>query len=414
MMKFLRTAPTRQLLALIGATVAVIIAGTAIAIAATSGGPVPKPASLATAIRTGLSAHRFDGISADITFTNSLIDASDFQSDATDPLLQGASGRMWYSPASGRLRLELQSSNGDAQIVLHGNSFWVSDPSSQTVYEGTLPRSATSSSRASAGPHSVPSTASITGELSKLARRLVLNGRTAAPFAAEPTDVGGRPAYSVRITPRGHSGEVGGLALAWDAVRGVPLSVAVYATGNSSPVISLRATNISFGAVPASDFAVSPPSGDKVVRFAFPAGAQGATAHSAPSGLAAVTKAVPFTLHAPASAAGLPRSTVAEITVGSHPAALVTYGHGLSGIAVIETAAEHGPASGSGSSSAGGSSSGGLSLPTATIDGTSAQLLPTALGTAVTFRLGGTAYTIVGSVPPATARAAAAAVAAGA
>lgn len=412
-MKFLRTAPTQKLLALIGATVAVIIAGTAIAIAAGTGGPVPKPASLSTAIRAGLSAPKFDGISADITFTNTLIDASDFQSDASDPLLQGASGRLWYSPSSGRLRLELQSSNGDAQVVLDGTSFWVSDPSSQTVYEGTLPQSETRSDHAATGRHGgPPSAASITGELSKLARQLTFNGRTGAPFAAEPTDVGGQPAYSVRITPRDHSGEVGGLALAWDAVRGVPLSVAVYAKGNSSPVLSLQATNISFGAVPASDFAVSPPRGDKVVSIGSLSGAHGATAHQGPSGFAAVAKAVPFTLHAPASVAGLPRATVAEITIGDHPAALITYGRGLSGIAVIEAAAEHGSAK-SESASAGGTSP-GLSLPTATIDGASAELLPTALGTAVTFRLRGTEYTIVGSVPSATARAAAAAIAAGA
>ena len=58
------------------------------------------------------------GITADISFTNNLIDASNFTGEPSDPILQGATGRLWLS-GDHRLRLELQSDNGDAQIVVN-------------------------------------------------------------------------------------------------------------------------------------------------------------------------------------------------------------------------------------------------------------------------------------------------------
>ena len=50
---------------------------------------------------------------------------------------------------------------------------------------------------------------------------------------------------------------------------------------------------------------------------------------------------------------------------------------------------------------------GGLDLPTVSIDGIQAQELATPLGTVVRFERGGVAYAVIGSVPPATAEAAA-------
>jgi hypothetical protein len=55
----------------------------------------------------------------------------------------------------------------------------------------------------------------------------------------------------------------------------------------------------------------------------------------------------------------------------------------------------------------GGDHQAGLSLPTVSINGVSAQELDTALGTMVRFTRGTVTYTVLGSVPPATADAAA-------
>ena len=80
-------------------------------------------------------------------------------------------------------------------------------------------------------------------------------------------------------------------------------------------------------------------------------------------------------------------------------AALVTYGKGLGGIAVIQTASEPG-AQKSGEE-------GGLSLPKVSINGAQGEELDTALGTVLRFSRGGVDYIVAGSVPPAAAEAAA-------
>ena len=51
---------------------------------------------------------------------------------------------------------------------------------------------------------------------------------------------------------------------------------------------------------------------------------------------------MPFTLAAPDTLVGLPRTDVRLVSDGEQPAALVTYGKGLGGIAVIERSADHG------------------------------------------------------------------------
>ena len=395
MIKFLRTTSTRRLLATTVAIVAVIGGGTAIAVAASSGGPVPLPSSLANAIEHGLAGQKIAGISADISFTNHLIGSSNLQ--GSDPLLQGASGRMWFSPATHQLRLELQSNNGDAEVLVDNGSFWISDPSSNTVYEGTLPADAHAAGAHAATAHAdqIPSLGDITNELNTLARHLDLNGAAAGPFNAVPGDVGGQPTYSVRISPKHDGGLLGAVQLAWDSAHGVPLDFAIYASGDPAPVIELKAQNVSYGAVSPGVFAISPPSGDKVVKIDL---AHSATAHSATA-----ARSLAFTLKDPATAAGLPRQDVSKVDFGGKAGALITYGQGIGGIAVLERPAGAGSPSLPGT----GSNGNGLSLPTVSIDGVSARELDTALGTVLMFSSGGVSYTVLGSVPPTAAEAAA-------
>jgi outer membrane lipoprotein-sorting protein len=398
-MKFLRTVSTRRLLAMIAGLVAAIGGGTAIAVAASGGGPIPRAESLAKAVRGVLTAPAVQGITARVSFTNRLIDSSNIQ--GKDPILQGASGRLWLSPSTHQLRLELQSNNGDAQAVVSGNSFWVYEPTANTVYEGTLPAHKTTRHAAN---EPLPSLTQIQSELNKLASRVNLSGAT-------PTDTAGQPTYTVQVSPKHDGGLLGDVQLAWDALKGVPLRFAIYARGDSTPVLELSATDISYGAVPASDFAVSPPSGAKIVKVSTSAAhagpearrAHGRDAHADVSGPAAVSRHLPFSLLAPKTLVGLPRRSVTLLDWAGHPAALVTYGQNLGGVAVVEQSAS---SAGKLASSSSGEHQ-GLSLPTVSIDGTTGQELATALGTVVRFTRGKVTYTVLGSVPPAAAEAAA-------
>jgi outer membrane lipoprotein-sorting protein len=396
-MYFLRTVTTRRLLALIAGLVVAIAGGTAIAVAASSGGPVPRHKPLAQAIHSALAAPAVSGISADITFTNHLIDASNIQ--GSDPILSGAKGRLWLT-GDHRFRLELQSDNGDAQVVVNHGSFWVYDPASNTVYRGKLP--ADTKARTSARHEALPTIADIQKQLADLMSHASLSG-------AIPGDVAGQPAYTVRISPKHDGGLLGAGELAWDAIKGVPLRVAVYARGDNSPVLELKATGVTYGRVKNSVFNVSPPSDAKVVQVATPSGKATAAAHGRGAhrqrevaGAAAVARNVPFHLVAPRTLVGVPRRSATLLDWGGHPAALLAYGQNLGGIAVIEQTATNG-----GTVAKPQGDHAGLSLPTVSIGKTSGQELDTALGTMVRFTRGGVTYTVIGSVPPAAAEAAA-------
>lgn len=408
-MRYLRTASPRRLLVTISGALAAAAACAAIAVAATGAGPVPPQTTLAKGIHAAISAgkqHPVTGVSADITFTDNLIDSTDLTGRTVDPLLQGASGRLWWT-AGGRFRLELQSDDGDAQIVVDQNRWWVSDPVQNVVFEGTMGGSSGSSgaSGSSGGgsqgaSHGLPTIASIQAELAHLMQRFGITGPTA-------TDVGGRPAYTVTVSPKTSAGLLGSIQLAWDATRGIPLQFNVYARGSTTPVLGLQATSVSYGPVPASVFGISPPAGAHIVHVGSSAtGATGTHTHHgrAITGVKHVGAHLSFPLHPPASVNGL---GLRKVELGGRDAALLLYGHGLGTIAVSESRA-------SGAAGAGSSTSlDGLSLPTHTVDGATATVLSTPLGTVLRFTKGGVAYTVVGSVTATGAESAAGALAAG-
>src|SRR4051794_26693495 len=394
-MSFLRTISTQRLLALFAVVVLVAAGGTAIALGASGGGPVPPAKPLPSAVHDSLAGPDVQGVTARVEFTNHLVDSAALEGNA--PLLKGANGRLWLS--DGHLRLELQSDQGDAQVVVDRNSFWVYDVSSHTVYRGRLPQAGKAEPSGKENRHT-PSLAEVRDGIAKVMRHANLSG-------AVPGDVAGKPAYDVRIEPK-QGGLVGAARLAWDASHAVPLRVAVYPRGSSSPVLELKATDVSYGSVPASTFAVTPPKGAKVVDVS-PGAANRSSAgrrkkHSEVSGRAAVAKAVPFRLAAPSTLAGRTLSEIKLIGAKGGKGALVTYGRGLGGIAVIERKAEAGKAD---APSATGDRHGrSVSLPRVQVGGVSTQELATPLGTAIQFERGGVSYVVVGSVTKATAEAA--------
>src|SRR4051812_10913043 len=117
----MRRLSTSRLLVLVLATCAALAACTALALAALGGsGPKPPEKPLAQALHEAATAPAVQGVTARIEFTNRLIDSSAL-TRGSNALLSGATGRLWAS-GDGRLRLELQSSQGDAQVVSDGKT----------------------------------------------------------------------------------------------------------------------------------------------------------------------------------------------------------------------------------------------------------------------------------------------------
>jgi outer membrane lipoprotein-sorting protein len=363
-MNILRRLPLSRVLLLCGLVVAIGISATALA-SALSSGPTPAPKPLAAAVHDALAAPAVQGVSASVKLTNHLLEGANLAGGdgeagqlLSSPLLAGASGRLWIA-ADGRARLELQAEKGDTQILYDGHTAQLYDASTNTLYRYTLPpRKATDSShdeQRAGQSHEVPSLAKIEEAISHVRKHAQVS-------AATPTDVAGQPAYTVRISPRESGSLFGGVELSWDAVHGVPLRAALYSSSSSAPVIELAATEIAYGPVDSSVFDFSRPPGVKIHEITRSSG--GGTGGAAPS--------------------AQDRGKRAKLT---------TRGHGITSIAIIESA----------SSSAADKSgtAGAEELPKVSINGTSASELATPLGTALSFERSGVRYLLLGSVAPA-------------
>ncbi len=362
-MNILRRLPLSRLLLLCGLVVAIGVSATALA-SALGSGPTPAPKPLAQAVHDALSASAVEGVSANVTLTDHLLEGANLASGGgaggptggltSSPLITGASGRLWIAK-DGRVRVELQSEGGDTQILYDGHTVQLYDAATNTLYRYTPPAHEGTQEPTQPTPaHEVPSMAKIEEAISHVSDHADVSGAT-------PTDVAGQPAYTLRVSPKESGSLLGGAELSWDANNGVPLRTAIYSSTNSSPVIELSATEVSFGPVADSVFAITPPANAKVEE-------------------------VQLSPHAGASSS--------HAGTGANKPNVTTHGHGVSAIAVLESS----QTKGAGEKSVEGGLEG---LPKVTINGASASELRTELGTVLTFERSGVRYLLAGAVAPA-------------
>ena len=363
-MNFLRRLPLSRLLLACALVIAVGASATALALAG-SGGPTPAAKPLAQAVHDALGGEAVQGVSANITYTNHLLEGANLAGGgdggggtagelASSPLVSGASGRLWAT--KDRVRLELQSEKGDMQIIYDGHTVSIYDAANNTVYrytpsngEGGTTYAPLSKPDGASSGHEAPSVAKIEEAISHVKQHVNLSEAT-------PTDVAGQPAYTVRVSPKESGSLIGGAELSFDAVHGTPLRTAIYSTTSSSPVIELAASEVTYGPVDSSLFSLSPPAGAKIEDI------------SAPSG------------------GGKPAGKSGAANDSSKPK-LTTRGSGVTGIAVLESTVKPGSKS----------SSAAEGLPKVKINGATASELKTALGTILTFERSGVRYVVAGA-----------------
>jgi outer membrane lipoprotein-sorting protein len=391
-MKRLRTISTRRLLIVVG-VIALLGVSAGIAQGALSNSnPTPAAKPLNQAVVDAVNAPKVDGLTASVTFTNNLIAAGSLPEGSTSPLLAGAKGRLWVTN-DGRFRVELQSDAGDAQIVSDGKQVTVYDANSNTAYRFDAPQGGgKDGGQADANPQPV-TLDQVDKAINQISQHWSLSG-------ANPTSTAGAPTYTVRISPKDDGGLLGAAELAWDADNGIPLRAAVYADNQSSPVLELKADDVSFNPVSDSDVDVSPPSGARVVDMSSrqPQGQDQSGQPQKIEGVDAVQSKLDFKLVAPDALAGLPRQNVRLVQHENSAGAVAVYGKGLGAIVVLQNKAgakQNQPLGGGGG---GGDHS--LRLPQVNINGATGTELATALGTVVTFERNGISYTVAGSVPP--------------
>ena len=392
-MKILRTLSITRLAILAVAACIVLVGGAVVAVAAKGGGGATPPAKpLAQAAHDSLAGAKHDGVTARITFTNKLFPSGALVGQVGSALMSGATGRLWWNPKGGRL--ELQSDAGDVQLTWNDTKATLFDASSNTAYTFDLPKDKTGASTSRAD-HAVPTVDEITKFVTELGKNWTISG-------AEPSNVAGQEAYTVKVSPAHDGGLLGSAQLAWAAANGAPLKVAIYARDASSPALALEATDISFGRVADSAVQVAPPAGVKVVDLSSETQGKGTdpTGGAPVTGLAAVQAAAGFKVAAPDTLVGLPRKDVRLVGPADSRAALVVYGQGLGAIVLVERAndgkvAAPGPLG---------------SLPKVSLSGITAHELATQLGTVLTWDRAGVTYVLAGSLPSSAAEAAATAI----
>ena len=391
-MKRLRTISTRRLLIVVG-VIALLGVSAGIAQGALSNSnPTPAAKPLNQAVVDAVNAPKVDGLTASVTFTNNLIAAGSLPEGSTSPLLAGAKGRLWVTN-DGRFRVELQSDAGDAQIVSDGKQVTVYDANSNTAYRFDAPQGGGKDGGQADANHQPVTLDQVDKAINQISQHWSLSG-------ANPTSTAGAPTYTVRISPKDDGGLLGAAELAWDANNGIPLRAAVYADNQSSPVLELKADDVSFNPVSDSDVNVSPPAGARVVDMSSrqPQGQDQSGQPQKIEGVDAVQSKLDFKLVAPDALAGLPRQNVRLVQHENDAGAVAVYGKGLGAIVVLQNKAgakQNQPLGGGGG---GGDHS--LRLPQVNINGATGTELATALGTVVTFERNGISYTVAGSVPP--------------
>jgi hypothetical protein len=349
---------------------------TAFALARGNGNTPPKR-SLAVALHDALTAPPVSGVTAQFTVSQHLIPGS--SSFLSSSPLAGATGTVWAG--QGRVRVEVHSQLGTAQLSYDGSTVTLYDAKHHTGY--VLPVRSARHAADAKSPKRTPSLSDITRMLAQISPQAAVSG-------ASPGNIAGRPAYTVKISARHDSGLFGPLAVAWDAAHGTPLHIALYARGSTTPALELSVKHISYGPLPLRDLTVSLPHGTHTTRLHLPSRSNihsAAKQAKAANGLAAA-RHVGFPLAAPAKLAGMTRQLVKS---NKDAGVLIVYGHGLGSIVVIER-------------KAGGAGAGQVpSLPTkVSVNGTKGSELETTLGTVVTFTRGGVRFTVLGSQPAAT------------
>ncbi len=386
---------------------ALIAATAALADALSPGASPPQPISL-QALATQLTREQApDAVSGRFDLVNHLLPSA--QQDAggdqpSSPLQAGGSGRFWFA-APDELRIELQGSGGDIELVRDGDVVWFYDGSGHTADRIQLPADTqhTHSDQAAQGAaDQPPSTQQIADAIARLEQHWNVTGPT-------PTVQGNRGAYALAFAPRQTGSLLASLAGAVDAATGLPLRFEVNAVGFQGPVLSISVTHLTVGPTDPSIFAFVPPPGatistTKLQNLRSPKSATASASHGGrrhardahhATTLAAAQQVTKFGLDAPATAGGQPLDGIEA----SADTALLRYGDGPGAILVLERATHQPTASGA-AKPAGRDA--GAGLPRVGLsDGSQAQELSTPLGTVLNWRHAGVAFFVAASRPAA-------------
>ena len=181
--------------------------------------------------------------------------------DALD-LLTGSHTVRVYQNGADQSRVQVQDTMSERNLIRNGSDVWLYDSADNTATHTILPADATRSDGAETGTSYTPS---------ELAQKFLDEVTPSTEVSlAENTQVAGRTAYELVLTPTSTDTLVGSVSIAVDSETGLPLRVQVEAQDASEPAISVAFTTLSLDAPPADLFSFTPPAGATVTEQALP------------------------------------------------------------------------------------------------------------------------------------------------
>ena len=178
--------------------------------------------------------------------------------DALD-LLTGSHTVRVYQNGPDQSRVQVQDTMSERNLIRNGSDLWLYDSADNTAVHTTLPAYTSDQ----AAPGYTPS---------ELADTFLAEVTPSTDVTlGENTQVAGRTAYELVLTPNTDDTLVGSVSIAVDSETGLPLRVQVEAQDAAEPAISVAFTSLSLDAPPADLFAFAPPAGATVTEETLPA-----------------------------------------------------------------------------------------------------------------------------------------------
>lgn len=173
-----------------------------------------------------------------------------------------------YADGPTKLRVQVMDQLAERDAVRNGSDAWTYDSKTNTATHASLP-SGESSGRGSAPSTATPSVPALTPD--QLAQRFLTEAGPSTNITLGPTTtVADHTAYTLVLTPKTSGTLVASVQIAVESQTGLPLSVDVYAKGQSDPAFHTAFQKLDLHAPDASVFAFTPPTGATVKQQALP------------------------------------------------------------------------------------------------------------------------------------------------
>jgi len=179
-------------------------------------------------------------------------------SSALDTLTSDHHGRV-YVGGEDQFRVQSFDTFGERDLIADGNQVWAYDSSDNSATHFTVPQGQT---RQHPGPSTTPQA---------LADQVLAAVQPSPKLSVrENVEVAGRTAYALVLTPRTEDTLVGEVSIAVDGETGMPLRVAITATGQDHPALEVAYTDLTMSAPESDLFSFSPPAGADVEQVTPP------------------------------------------------------------------------------------------------------------------------------------------------